>query len=226
MTDTPSACSPHGPAPCVRPSAAGPGAPRGRSLAAAVLLAGAVGAAVIVLGEVAHARSSARRLGSHPEPSGPDVTVVLGYRNGGDRANLVNRYRVRAGLRSHPATPHARLVLSGGPVASVVPEAELMARYARERGYRGELVLEDASRSTWENIARVLPDLEDAGRIRIVSNSLHAEKARAYLWAMRPDLADRLVGADEHRVGELTLLKPLMALIGVRNLRALSVRHS
>ncbi|HYQ75041.1 YdcF family protein [Cellulomonas sp.] len=187
---------------------------------ALVLAAGAAAAAVLAYGEVAHRRSSTRRLGSGARPDGPDVTVVLGYRNRGRRANLVNRYRVRAGLRSHPATPGARLVLSGGAVASAVPEAELMARYARHRGYRGELVLEDASRSTWENVAHVLPELEDAGRIRIVSNSLHAEKARAYLWATRPDLADRLVRADEHRLGELTLLKPLLALLGARNLRA------
>ncbi len=97
-----------------------------------------------------------------------------------------------------------------------------MARYARDRrDYRGELVTETASRSTWENIQNVIPYVEDAGRIKIVSNSLHAEKGRAYLWKLRPDLAERLAKAEEYRFGELILLKPLMALIGMRNLRSL-----
>lgn len=150
------------------------------------------------------------------------MTVVLGYKNRGGRINLVNRYRVRAALRSQHGIQGARLVLSGGAVGGTVPEAELMARYARHRrGYSGELVTETESRSTWENIGNVIPYLEDAGQIRIVSNSLHAEKGRAYLWKLRPDLAERLVKADEYRFGELLFLKPVMAVIGVRNLRNL-----
>lgn len=182
----------------------------------------AVGAVVLLWGEVAHWRSSTRRLGTREMPGGPDVTVVLGYKNRGGRANLINRYRVRAALRSQQGSQEARLVLSGGSVGGAVPEAELMACYVRnQQGYRGELVIEASSRSTWENIENVLPCLEDAGRIRIVSNSLHAEKGRAYLWTLRPDLAERLVKADEYRFGELILLKPVMALIGARNLRGL-----
>lgn len=47
-----------------------------------------------------------------------DAVVVLGYRNRGARANYINRYRVRAGLRSlDPATDDSVLVLCGGTVA-------------------------------------------------------------------------------------------------------------
>lgn len=95
-----------------------------------------------------------------------------------------------------------------------------MADYAREvRGYRGRLLVEPESRSTWENVRNVIPLIEDADRIKIVSHSLHAEKARAYLWRERPDLAARLVRGKDYRLGEWLLVKPALALLGLRNLR-------
>ncbi len=131
----------------------------------------------------------------------------------------MNRWRVRAGLRSLDGA-EARLILSGGPVGGQKPEAELMADYAREvRGYRGRLLVEPESRSTWENVRNVIPLIEDADRIKIVSHSLHAEKARAYLWRERPDLAARLVRGKDYRLGEWLLVKPALALLGLRNLR-------
>jgi hypothetical protein len=65
-----------------------------------------------------------------------------------------------------------------------------------------------------------VPLIEHADRIKIVSNSLHAEKARFYLWQHRPDLAERLVPAADHRFGELILLKPVLAAIGRRHIRS------
>lgn len=95
-----------------------------------------------------------------------------------------------------------------------------MAAYARSLGVPpGSIEVEIASRTTWENVLNVTPMLESADRIVFASNALHAEKARAYLWRQRPDLADRLARAEDYRLGELLLLKPLLAWIGVRNLR-------
>lgn len=146
---------------------------------------------------------------------------MLGYKNRGTRANYVNRYRVRAGLRSQePSATLSVLVFCGGAVASDISEAELMARYARdERGYTGPIRLDRDSSTTWENIQNAIPLVEDADTIKIVSNSLHAEQARAYLWQLRPDLAERLVRAQDYRFGELALVKPLAAVIGLQNLR-------
>ena len=57
-----------------------------------------------------------------------------------------------------------------------------MARYARdELGYRGTLVLEQQSRSTWENIAFAIPLVREVDRIKIVSVPPHADKARRSL---------------------------------------------
>jgi hypothetical protein len=162
-------------------------------------------------------------MGSRPGRSGTgEAVLVLGYRNRGTRANRINRWRVRAGVRScQPWAGPSRLVLCGGAVGGNVAEAELMACYAREsRGYAGELVTETGSRSTWENVQNVIPMIEHADRIKIVSNSLHAEKARFYLWQHRPDLAERLVPAADYRFGELAALKPVMAAIGRRHLQS------
>lgn len=97
-----------------------------------------------------------------------------------------------------------------------------MAAYARHGcGYDGPLETETASRTTWENVENVVPLLEDAGRIVMVSHALHAEKARLCLWRRRPDLAVRLVRGREYRFGEWILTKPAIAVAGRRRLRAL-----
>jgi len=100
------------------------------------------------------------------------------------------------------------LVFSGGAVARGATEASVMEQYARiELGYRGRIELEEASRSTWENVTNVVPLLEAVDVIKFVSNAQHAEKARAYLWKQRPDLAARLAPGSEHRFGEDLPLK-------------------
>lgn len=152
---------------------------------------------------------------------GSEAVVVLGFRNRGRRANLVNRQRVRAGLRSLAGDdPRSVLVLSGGAPAGGPPEARVMAAYAREIGYDGPLLTEENSRSTWENVVNVIDIVEDFDRIKIVSQPAHALKARAHLKALRPDLAERLAPAADHRLGEWLLVKPLTALYGLWAVRS------
>ncbi len=180
-------------------------------------------AALLTFGEVAHWRASRRRLGDATGTGRIEAIVVLGYRNRGHRANYMNRYRVRAALRSiDPAAGQSVLVLCGGPVAGDVPEAELMEDFARGTlGYTGPSTLDRTSMSTWENIRNAIPLIETADRIKIVSNSLHAEKGRAYLWTLRPDLASRLVRGADYRPGEIIFVKPVAAALGLRSLRRL-----
>jgi vancomycin permeability regulator SanA len=170
-----------------------------------------------------HSRASGRRLGMRRAPVGREAIVVLGFRNRGTRANYMNRYRVSVALRSVDVTAtESLLILCGGGVASEVPEAELMARYARdERGYQGAMHLDFASQTTWENIENAVVFLEGFDTIKIASNSLHAEKARAYLWKQRPDLAARTAQARDYRFGEIWFVKPIAAFLGVKNLQQL-----
>jgi uncharacterized SAM-binding protein YcdF (DUF218 family) len=181
-------------------------------------------AAILVAAEAVHWRASGRRLG--PETArvpNSEAVIVLGFTNRGERANYLNRYRVRAGLRSlDPEVRESVLVLCGGGVGGDVPEAQLMARYARnQRGYAGRILLDSESATTWENIQNAIPLIEEMDSIKIVSNSLHAEKGRAYLWKLRPDLARRLRRAREYRFGEIALVKPIAAARGLLNLARL-----
>lgn len=178
--------------------------------------------AVLLWGEAVHWRSNRRQPTAEPRPGTREAIVVLGYENRGEHANLINRFRVRAGIRSGSPGTEVKLVFSGGSVGGRLPEAEIMAHYARETLHHdGEILTESASRSTWENIRNVVPLIADADRIKIVSNSLHAEKGRAYLRRLRPDLAERLVRSEDYRFGELILLKPAMAVLGLGSLRGL-----
>ncbi|MGW4700065.1 YdcF family protein [Streptomyces sp. NPDC004285] len=183
----------------------------------------AVGAALLVWGEWLNRRWSKTLVDAGPD--GSRAVVVLGYRNPSGSINLVNRWRVRAGLRSvgPDPGPDTVVVFSGGPVGGDVAEATLMADHARSvLRYGGRVLVEDRSTTTWENITHVVPLIEDARRIVIVSQPAHALKARAYLRRQRPDLADRLVRAEDYRLGEWTLFKPLLAAYGLWMLRGLT----
>ncbi|MFD3507851.1 YdcF family protein [Nocardia sp. NPDC058666] len=178
-------------------------------------LAIAAGLGVLLWGEWANWRASRRSLGTGN--TGSEAVVVLGYRDAGPRANAMNRWRVRAGLRSmDPMASQTRLVVCGGACAGTRSEASLMAAYAtQECGYDGELVLEESSRSTWENIAFAIPFLKDVDRIKIVSLPTHAEIARQFLADQSPELASRLVRGRDYRFGEWMPLKPVFAVYSI-----------
>ncbi|MFJ8034799.1 MULTISPECIES: YdcF family protein [unclassified Streptomyces] len=185
-------------------------------------LAVTAGAAVLAWGEWMNWRWSRALVGDREGTA--EAVVVLGYRNPQKSANAVNRQRVRAGIRSVAAdrVPSTRVIFTGGATGGAATEARVMADYARRvLAFEGTVVLEEASGTTWENITNVIPLLEDADRIKIASQPAHAFKARAYLRRQRPDLATRLVRAGDYRLGEWTVLKPLLALYGLWSLRGL-----
>ncbi|MDT0614472.1 YdcF family protein [Streptomyces lancefieldiae] len=184
------------------------------------------GAAVLAWGEWLNWRWSQALVGSIGGAS--EAVVVLGYRNPQSTANFINRWRVRTGIRS-VATDGARgtlVIFSGGATGSSAAEAQLMADYAKSvLGFDGTVLLEDQSATTWENISNVIPLLEDVDRIKIASQPAHALKARAYLRRQRPDLAERLVRADDYRPGEWMIGKPLLALYRLWTLRGLKAEE-
>lgn len=187
------------------------------------------GAAALLWGEWLNRRWSRTLVGSAEGEAASEAVIVLGFRNPGPTANFINRWRVRAGLRSVSAEDacDTTVIFSGGAVAgSGATEARLMADYAKSvLAFDGTVLLEDRSTTTWENITNVIPLLEDADRIKIVSQPAHALKARAYVRRQRPDLAERLVRADEYRPGEWLLGKPLLALYGLWALRGLTAEE-
>jgi uncharacterized SAM-binding protein YcdF (DUF218 family) len=176
--------------------------------AALRLPAGVVAVVVLSLAgaDLVHRWASRRGLG-RPGPlpgAGPEVVLVLGFpsRRSG-RPHPMQRWRTEIAVRSL-RTPDGRLVFSGAGRHGRPSEAEVMAGLARDRHgiAAGRITLETRARSTWENIASSLPELEAAGTIRIASSPVHAARARRYLARQRPDLAARLAPADDHRFGE------------------------
>lgn len=187
-------------------------------------IAGVSGA--LAWGEWTNWRWSRALSGSGNGGGDTEAVVVLGFRNPQATANAINRWRVRAGVRSvssRGGADRTRLVFSGGATSGGATEAQLMADYAKSvLGFDGEVILEEESGTTWENITNVIPLVEDVDRIKIVSQPAHGLKARAYLLRHRPDLAGRLVRADDYRLGEWLIAKPLLALYGLWKLRGLS----
>lgn len=184
------------------------------------------GAAVLAWGEWLNWRWSRALVGS--STGATEAVVVLGYRNPQATANFINRWRVRAGIRSIAAdgARGTRVIFSGGATSNGAAEAQLMADYAKSvLEFDGMVLLEDQSATTWENITNVIPLLEDVDRIKIASQPAHALKARAYLRRQRPDLAERLVRADAYRPGEWLVGKPLLALYGLWTLRGLTAEE-
>lgn len=150
-----------------------------------------------------------------------DVVIVLGFRSSeGGRVNVIQRWRVRIAVRAVDRR-RARFVFSGGATRGGVSEAALMARHAVEvHGVPEEnVVLEEESRTTWENITFSLPLLADASSIVIASNTFHARRARRYLARQAPELSARLRRGADYRFGELLPLKPYLAIYEWRRAR-------
>jgi hypothetical protein len=182
---------------------------------AGVVVTAAVVAGAFAWSEWVHWRASTRRLGDRPPSPGREAILVLGYRNRDTRANSINRHRVRVALRS--LDPHASesvLVFCGGAIGGAAPEADLLLRHARDHcGYAGPYLLDRTSRTTWENIRNSVDSLSAFDTIKIASDGLHAERARAHLWTLRPELGRRLVRAEDYRFGERPVVKLVETLV-------------
>jgi uncharacterized SAM-binding protein YcdF (DUF218 family) len=177
---------------------------------------------IVVAAEWLHWRASTPRHGSTMSEPGKEAILVLGCRNRGSRANYLNRYRVRVALRS--ISTHATktvLIFCGGGLGSDVPEADLLLQYARNLGYGGTYLLDRESKTTWENIRNTVHLLHGFDTVKIASNSLHAERARSYLWSQSPQLARRLMRARDYRFGEIPVIKVVAAFRRVRDSRPL-----
>lgn len=159
----------------------------------------------------------------HDRRVGTLAVVVPGFRNRRAPVNAINRWRTRIMLRSVSASDGAvMIVFSGGSVGSGRSEAELMPQYARSApGFAGQVVIEDQSHTTWENVTNVLPLVERVDRIVIASQPAHALKVRAYVRRQRPELAARVTRGADYRFGEWAPAKPFLALYGLWTLRAL-----
>lgn len=192
------------------------GGERGRdparfAVTATALIAG-VSAAAVAASEWAHRRASHRLLGPAHEPrrDGFDVVVVLGYpATSGGRTRALQRWRCMIAARSLAPERDGFLIFTGSAVHGPWIEAEVMAAYTREHlGVSADRIrIETSAETTWQNIEFTTPFFEQADRVMIASDPMHAARARRYLRAQRPDLARRLAPADDYRPLERWWLK-------------------
>ena len=174
-------------------------------------LAIAVSSVAVVLAgaELLHWQASKSGAPKGASANGSYGIVVLGFpsrRNG--RLHPIQRWRTQIGVRSLSSAEKGFVVFTGGSSRGRISEAEAMAAYAVHLGVPAERIgLEARSRSTWENVRFALPMLETYDWIAIASDPMHAARARRYALQQRPDLAGRLVFAENYRFAERCWLK-------------------
>lgn len=144
-------------------------------------------------------RSALPRRATNPRQitSGECVLVL------GNPLPILHRWRVRIAVRSTDPD-RARFVFSGGAVRTTIPEARMMADYAiYELGVPAHnVVIEDQSRTTVENIKYSAPLMGDCPVIKIASDTFHARRARKIFRDESPALAGNLVRARDYLPGE------------------------
>ncbi|MCR5790128.1 MAG: YdcF family protein [Lachnospiraceae bacterium] len=114
--------------------------------------------------------------------------VVLGAGLSGTEPTPLLKARIDRGIRVYRDNPGAKLLFSGGQGKDeAVAESEAMAAYAVSAGvFEGDIVKEDRSENTEENIRFSAELMEEPGEFAIVTSSYHV--LRALLIARRKHL--------------------------------------
>ena len=117
------------------------------------------------------------------------AVLVPGYRG---RLHAIERWRMNVALATLNSHGGGLLIVSG-----FGGEAQRLAALTPPGV---NVVVEATARTTYENVERSLPFLEDAEVIAIASDRAHVRKATAYLHQLRPDLLDRTVPPTRSRL--------------------------
>jgi uncharacterized SAM-binding protein YcdF (DUF218 family) len=144
-----------------------------------------------------------RAASDHIPVSRTAAVVVLGFpsrRNG--RPHPVQEWRVKLALLTTSTHDAQKVVFSGGSPKGGRPEAKVMADMAgvvmgRTSGAGVTSVLvETESTSTWENVYFAAPMVEDHEIVILVSDPIHAARARQYWIEQRPKDVGRIFVTD------------------------------
>lgn len=109
-----------------------------------------------------------------------DYAIVLGYKLDHDQATDTLYRRLDKAREYLNEDPTVLLVLCGGVTeGNTVSEASVMQQYLLDRGVpANQMVLEDRSTSTIENIQNAVPIVRNAGRLVVISSSYHLFRAK------------------------------------------------
>lgn len=166
-------------------------------------MAAGIAATVGALPEAAHWWASRQAYGTPTDEGASEAIIVLGCPTRPDGSlHPMQRWRVDIAVRTmNPRVQ--RVVFTGTTAKTGISEASAMAAYARAQGIPDELiVLEEQALSTWQNLEYSAPLVERHGIIRIVSDPLHAWRARQFLARLHPEMAAKLAPAVDYRPRE------------------------
>jgi uncharacterized SAM-binding protein YcdF (DUF218 family) len=186
--------------------------------------AGAVTVLAVATAELLHWSASRRYLGAGVRKGadvGSEAVIVLGYpsrRNGG--THPLQRWRCQIAARSMDLSRAGQVIFTGAARPGGPSEAAVMSGYAQDvLGVPADrIALETEARSTWQNVKFAAAIAENADVIKFASDPLQAARARRYLRAQRPELADRVAPSADYRFGEHCGLK--VVTVGYHVVRA------
>jgi vancomycin permeability regulator SanA len=143
-----------------------------------------------VVAEVMHRRAAPLRVPDR----GDTAVVVLGYPSlHGGRPHPVQRWRVELAKKTIDRHGAHRVVLSGGQSRGGPTEASVMERLAVAVGIDPTtIILETESLDTWTNVQFSSALVTDSAVVVLVSDPVHAARARRYWLRQHPSDADRV----------------------------------
>ncbi|GAA4887965.1 hypothetical protein GCM10025789_00150 [Tessaracoccus lubricantis] len=154
-----------------------------------------------VIPDLAHCWASTREYGNPPTgPHATEALIVLGCPTHPD-GSLHPLQRWRVDIAARTMNPRVKVVVFTGTTAKTgVSEASAMAAHARSRGIPDSLiVLEEQALSTWQNLEYSAPLVAQFDVLRVVSDPMHAWRARQFLARLHPELARKLQPAADFR---------------------------
>ena len=142
------------------------------------------------------------------------VVLVFGWpteENG--TLHPMQRFRVKAGVAVYKQRQCRQIIFSGGAAQNRYVEGQTMAAYARILGVQENAIsVEPNSHTTWENLGCSAVYLEAAERVFLVSDSLHAHRAKRYACRQNPSLCAKSIAAGANPPAALFGWKVLNAV--------------
>lgn len=160
----------------------------GRQIIAGSTIAGVF--SLVVLAELAHFRAAPHTIPARRNPA----VIVLGYPPlPGGRPHPVQRWRLKVAKRTIERFGVTRVVLSGGATRHGPTEAAVMAKLAKSIGIDPTItILESNSTSTWANIENSSRLVGGCDVVILVSDPIHAARARRYWLRQHPSDSQRV----------------------------------
>lgn len=139
-----------------------------------------------------------------------DYVIVLGHKLNNNHADETFKYRLRKALEYADNNPNSKFVLSGGITkGNTISEAQIMKDYLTKNGVANELILEDKSIDTVENIINCKNYIDNKQKVVLISSNYHIVRSR---------MICRLLGLKVKGIGVYTPIFVLLKHLPIEEL--------